>query len=112
MAQVNDLQAGTLWLGRLAQTLTVVSHAPACPPRACYINRLRSLDGAIPMDSRYLATVRRATWIPCASSRPAILLSLNGFLAFSAATSFLMMARIAVDEHSPPSAVLTWLEKK
>ncbi|MNI74766.1 hypothetical protein D3C73_1308720 [compost metagenome] len=26
-----------------------------------YINRLRSLEGAIPRDSRYLATVRRAT---------------------------------------------------
>jgi len=40
------------------------------------------------------------------------LLSLNGFFGLSAATSFLMMARIAVDEHSPPSEVLTWLEKK
>ncbi len=50
--------------------------------------------------------------MPCASSKPAILLSLNGFFWFSAATSFLMIARIAVDEHSPPSAVLTWLEKK
>jgi hypothetical protein len=26
-----------------------------------YINRFRSLEGAIPRDSRYLATVRRAT---------------------------------------------------
>jgi hypothetical protein len=28
---------------------------------ARYIKRLRSLEGAIPKDSRYLATVRRAT---------------------------------------------------
>ena len=40
--------------------------------------------------------MRRATWMPCASSKPGILLSLNGFFAFSAATSFLMIARIAV----------------
>ncbi|MCY1173702.1 hypothetical protein D9M73_138750 [compost metagenome] len=50
--------------------------------------------------------------MPCASSKPAILLSLNGFFGLSAATSFLMIARMAVDEHSPPSEVLTWLEKK
>ena len=57
-------------------------------PVADHSNRLRSLDGAIPSDSRYFATVRRATWMPCASSKPAILLSLNGFFRASAATSF------------------------
>ena len=64
------------------------------------------------MDSRYLATVRRATCIPSATSVLAILLSDNGFVASSAAMNFLIMARIAVAEHSPPLAVDTWLEKK
>jgi hypothetical protein len=56
--------------------------------------------------------VRRATLIPCSASTLAILLSLRGLAGFSAATSFLIMALIAVAEHSPPSSVLTWLEKK
>ena len=59
------------------------------------------------MASRYLAIVRRATLIPCSLRRSAILLSLSGFLGFSAEINFLMIALIAVDEHSPPDAVLT-----
>lgn len=72
-----------------------------------YINRLRSFDGGIDIASRYFAMVRLATLMPCSSRMVAILLSLSGFLADSAATSFLIIARIAVDEHSPPEAVLT-----
>ena len=40
------------------------------------------------------------------------MLSLSGLCGFSAATSFLIRARIAVEEHSPPAVVATWLEKK
>ena len=40
------------------------------------------------------------------------LLSLNGFDGVSAAISNFRIAQTAVDEHSPPSAVPTWLEKK
>jgi len=69
------------------------------------------LDGGIDSDSRYLAIVRRATLIPFSSSSSVILLSLSGFRVFSAAMSFLMIARIAVEEHSPPPLVETWLEK-
>lgn len=74
--------------------------------------RLRSFDGGIAMDSRYLATVLRATCIPSATNVLAILLSDNGFVASSAAMNLRIMARIAVAEHSPPLAVETWLEKK
>ena len=49
--------------------------------------------------SLYLATVLLATLIPLAPNKSVILLSLNGFSRFSAATSFLMIARIAVAEH-------------
>ena len=79
---------------------------------ASYTNRFRSLDGGMCIASRYLATVRLATLIPWSPSMAAILLSLNGFFGVSVAISFLIIARIAVDEHSPPSSVLTWLEKK
>ena len=77
-----------------------------------YTSRFRSFDGGIKSDSRYFAMVRLATWIPCSSNSAVILLSLRGLRGFSASTSFLIRARIAVDEHSPPAAVLTWLEKK
>ena len=63
-------------------------------------------------DSRYFAMVRLATLMPCSAKISAILLSLNGLAGISAATSFLINSRIAVDEHSPPFSVLTWLEKK
>ncbi len=39
---------------------------------------LRSLDGGIPSASRYLATVRRATWIPSPDSISAIWWSDSG----------------------------------
>lgn len=39
-------------------------------------------------------------------------LSLSGLPGFSAWISLRIMARIAVEEHSPPSPVPTWLEKK
>jgi hypothetical protein len=58
------------------------------------------------------AIVRRATLIPFSFSNPAILLSLSGFTGLSLLTNSLINARIAVAEHSPPSAVETWLEKK
>ena len=77
-----------------------------------YTNRLRSFDGGIASVSLYLAIVLLATLTPRSPRISAILLSLSGFLGFSAATSFLIIARIAVAEHSPPLSVLTWLEKK
>ena len=64
------------------------------------------------IDSRYLATVRLATLMFWSASIAAILLSLNGFLGSSSAVSFLISARMAVLETSPPLLVLTWLEKK
>ena len=62
--------------------------------------------------SRYLATVRRATLMPFSSSIFASLLSLNGFALFSSSISFLIIARMAVAEHTPPSEVLTWLREE
>lgn len=52
--------------------------------------------------SLYFATVRRATLIPWSDRRFAILLSLSGFLMLSADISFLMTARMAVEDASPP----------
>jgi len=57
--------------------------------------------------SLYLAMVRRATIIPLSARIAAILLSLRGLSELSAATSFLIMARIAMEEHSPPVSVST-----
>ena len=57
--------------------------------------------------SRYFATVRRATMIPCSDSIEVNLLSLSGFAGFSAAINFFTSARIAVEEASPPPSVLT-----
>ena len=62
--------------------------------------------------SRYFATVLRATLIPLATSSFSILLSLSGLAASSSVISFLIIARIAVAEQTPPSTVPTWLEKK
>ena len=59
------------------------------------------------MDSRYLATVRRATLMFCSASIAAILLSLNGLRGFSSAVTLRIIARIAVLETSPPDAVPT-----
>lgn len=64
------------------------------------------------MDSRYLAIVRRATFIPLSWSLLDIFWSLRGFAGGSLFTSSWMNARIAVEEHSPPVSVDTWLEKK
>ena len=72
-----------------------------------YAKRLRSLEGGITIASRYLATVRLATLIPRSANKLAILLSLSGLALFSAAINFLISARIAVEEHSPPLLVLT-----
>ncbi len=77
-----------------------------------HASRRRSLEAAMPMFSRYLATVRRATWMPWSPRMAAILMSLKGLEGGSAAMSLRMIARMATDEHSPPVAVLTWLEKK
>ena len=62
--------------------------------------------------SRYFATVRRATLIPLSERIPASLLSLKGFCGFSAAMSFLIKARMAVEDASPPVTVDTCEEKK
>ena len=55
------------------------------------------------MDSRYFATVRRATTMPCWPRISEIWLSDSGFLLFSAPTSCLISARIAVLEAAPPA---------
>src|SRR5450830_1424322 len=73
---------------------------------------LRRLTGGILSTSRYLATVRRATTMPCSANISAILLSESGFLGSSAPISCLMRARIAVEDASPPASVATWLPKK
>src|ERR1700743_1573766 len=73
---------------------------------------LRSLEGAMPMASRYFATVRRATGMPSPDRSSAIRPSLRGLSASSSLTSFLILARMAVEEVPDPSAPSTWLEKK
>src|SRR5262245_30557148 len=73
---------------------------------------LRSLDGASPSASRYLATVRRATAMPSPDSSSAMRLSDNGLLVSSSLMSLRILARTAVDDAPPPSAASTWLEKK
>src|SRR6185436_3314212 len=73
---------------------------------------LRSLDGASPRASRYLATVRRATAMPSPDRSSAMRLSDSGLPGSSSLMSFLILARTAVDEAPPPSAASTWLEKK
>ena len=70
------------------------------------------LDEGIESDSRYFATVLLATMIPVSQSIFAMALSERGFALFSDSMIFLIFARMAVDEHSPPELVLTWLEKK
>src|SRR5690606_19154102 len=49
--------------------------------------RLRSLEGAMPMDSRYLATVRRATGMPSFERISAMRLSDSGALGGSSRIS-------------------------
>src|SRR5690606_21434956 len=60
--------------------------------------RFLSLDEGICIDSRYLATVRRATLTPVALSSSTSLLSDSGLRGGSSWMSFLIMARIAVLE--------------
>src|SRR5690348_17494089 len=62
--------------------------------------------------SRYLATVRRATWMPLRLSSSARAWSDSGLRGSSASMSFLIMAWMAVAEAPPPSSVDTPLEKK
>src|SRR6185369_467819 len=76
-----------------------------------YISR-RRLAGAIFSASRYFATVRRATWMPCSSSISAIWLSDSGLAASSAETSCLISARTAVLDALPPASVLSDEPKK
>ena len=64
------------------------------------------------MLSRYLATVRRAMSIPCSASRAVSLASLSGRWVGSESIIDFSIAQTAVEEHSPPAAVFTWLEKK
>ena len=77
-----------------------------------YASCFRSLEDGMAIDSRYLATVRRATLIPCPFNIEASLLSLKGLVELSVAMSFLSNARIAIEDASPPVSVATWLEKK
>jgi hypothetical protein len=72
-----------------------------------HVSRFRSLEDAMFKDSRYFATVRRATFTPVSESRAASLLSLKGFRGVSAVTSFLISALIAVDDAIPPACVET-----
>ena len=67
--------------------------------------RARRLAGAIFSASRYLATVRRATWMPCSASICASWLSDSGALGSSAATSCRISARTAVLDALPPASV-------
>ena len=62
--------------------------------------------------SRYFATVRRATGMPSADSSSARRLSDSGAAGSSSRISFLILARIAVEEVSAASPPPTWLEKK
>src|SRR5260370_2647995 len=73
--------------------------------------RFRSLDGAICMPSRYLATVRRATGMPSCDRISASLLSLHGFSGFSCEINFLILARMALHAISVRSAASQGLEK-
>ena len=82
------------------------------PDRCHGQSDLRRLTGGIASASRYFATVRRATRIPCSPSTSAILLSVSGVFVFSAAISCLISARIAVADAAPPVSVATWLPKK
>src|SRR5678815_514406 len=72
----------------------------------------RWLTGGICSDSRYFAIVRRATTMPCSPSACEMRASESGACGFSAATSCLISARIAVEEAAPPASVATWLPKK
>src|SRR6202021_4090729 len=74
--------------------------------------RFRSLDGAICIPSRYLATVRLATGMPSCDRISASLLSLHGLSGFSCEINFLILARMAVEDISVPSAASTGVEKK
>ena len=71
------------------------------------VSRFLSFEGGMDIDSRYFATVLRATCIPDATSVLAILLSLKGLPGSSFAMNFLIIALMAVAEHSPPSEVDT-----
>src|SRR6185312_4440927 len=74
--------------------------------------RRRSFEGAMPIASRYFATVRRATGMPSPDSSSAMRPSLNGLSLSSSLTSLRILARMAVEEVPDPSAPSTWLEKK
>lgn len=71
------------------------------------IKTFLSEDDGMCNDSRYFATVRRATSIPSSFNKLAITLSDKGLRGFSSATNFLILARIAVEEASPPEVVPT-----
>src|SRR5690606_35611054 len=77
-----------------------------------YTVLLRSFEGAMPIDSRYFATVRRATGIPSSERIPAMRLSESGAPGGSSRISLRILARMAVDDVPEPSAPSTWLEKK
>src|SRR5205814_3787884 len=73
---------------------------------------LRRLAGAIFSASRYFATVRRATWMPCSSSICDSWLSDSGLVGSSADTSCLISARTAVLDALPPASVFSEEPKK
>src|SRR5690606_19004590 len=81
-------------------------------PRGSAHTRLRIRAGRMPSWSRYLATVRRAIWMPCSSNRWTICWSVSGFAGFSSATIFSSLARIERADASSPVAVESALEKK
>src|SRR5258706_1623190 len=91
-------------------TVHLVLLLAACG-RPCQID-LRRLAGWMCIASRYLATVLRATWMPCWARMSEMRWSESGFLPSSAATSCLISARMAVAEQAPPVSVETWLPKK
>src|SRR5262245_230268 len=89
----------------LVPSVNSPAQRPAAPWR-------RALEGAMPSDSRYLATVRRATCTPSAASSSTSCWSESGLPAGSCEISLRILARIAVDDTPAPSSPATWLEKK
>src|SRR6185312_15875852 len=73
--------------------------------------RFRIRAGRIPSWSRYLATVRRAIWIPCSWKRWTICWSVSGFALSSSVTIFWSLARMDRALASSPDAVARALEK-
>ena len=100
-------QVRRLVLGRHQHADVEGSAEPTAVIRAC-----ASCAGRMPSWSRYLATVRRAIWMPCSWKRWTICWSVSGLDGFSSATIFSSLARMDRALASSPEAVARALEKK